>query len=341
MTENLENTQPNQIENTQPSSVESTEPRDLQKDDTQPIKPIKKRSRWRAFFIGLLGFLLLVGLGAYGGYATGISDRQTAEEEILSKQLMDQYQRALVDIQFARYETAKQRLLYIIKKDTSFPGAQQKLTEVLALSVIPTVMPTPTLTPTPDVSGAENAYLRALQLINAQDWQNALGALDIIRKTNPDYKTAQVDGMYYFALRNLGQDMILKQGNLEGGIYNLTLAERFGPLDNTSIQLRDGARMYIVGASFWELDWHEVVNYFSQVSPNIWDGDMTAEKRLNIGRMRYGDQLFDSKDFCGAYDQYSKATTLDAQSTARMNKAFVECFPPTAPPPTDVPTVFP
>ncbi len=49
--------------------------------------------------------------------------------------------------------------------------------------------------------------------------------------------------MYYFALRNYGHDLITKQGNLEGGIYYLTLAERFGPLDNTAIGLREGARM--------------------------------------------------------------------------------------------------
>jgi tetratricopeptide (TPR) repeat protein len=318
--------------------LETQQPADPQKDDTQPVKPIKKPSRWRSFFIGLLGFILLVGLGGYGGYASGIKDRKEAETSILSKQLMEQYQYALVDLQYGRYEAAQQRLEYIIARDASFPGAQEKLTEVLVLSVMPTSTPVPTLTLTPDISGTENAYLRALQLINAQGWQNALSALDIVRKLDPAYKTAQVDGMYYFALRNLGNDMILKKGNLEGGIYNLTLAERFAPLDNTSVQLREGARMYIIGASFWELDWSQAVNYFSQVSSNVWDGDMTAGDRLNIAHMRYGDQLFDDKEFCSAYEQYSSATSLDEKSTARMNKSFSECYPPTEPPITEVPT---
>ena len=52
-----------------------------------------------------------------------------------------------------------------------------------------------------------------------------------MRKYDPNYNTSLVDGMYYFALRNYGYDLITKQGNLEGGIYQLTLAERFGPLD--------------------------------------------------------------------------------------------------------------
>ena len=41
-----------------------------------------------------------------------------------------QFQYALVDIQFQHYANAQQRLEFIIKKDPTFPGAQQKLTEV-------------------------------------------------------------------------------------------------------------------------------------------------------------------------------------------------------------------
>ncbi len=332
MNENLEDTQPNDLESTQPATPE------LKSDDTQPIKPIKKTSRWRSFFIGTLGLLLLIGIGSYSGYASAINARKDEEKKTLSTQLMEQYQFALVDIQFGRFETAQQRLEYIIAKDASFPGVKEKLTEVLVLSVIPTSTPTPTVTSTPDFSGAESAYQRAQQLITAQDWQNALSALDIIRKLDPTYKTAQVDGMYYFALRNFGNNLILKQGNLEGGIYQLTLAERFGPLDNTSVQLREGARMYIVGASFWELDWPQAISYFKQVSPNIWDGDMTAQQRLDFSYMRYGDDLFDQGDYCGAYDQYSAASKLDEKSSGRSNQSFAECFPAT---PTDVPTVAP
>ncbi|NJN79354.1 MAG: hypothetical protein HC797_02155 [Anaerolineales bacterium] len=155
---------------------------------------------------------------------------------------------------------------FIIAKNPNFPGAQEKLTEVLVLSTIPTPAPTITPTATPDFSGAESAFARAQELIRLQDWAGALAALDTIRKLDPTYKTAQVDGMYYFALRNQGHNLITSQGNLEGGIYFLTLAERFGPLDNTANGLREGARAYITGATFWELDWEQAVFYFSQVA---------------------------------------------------------------------------
>jgi tetratricopeptide (TPR) repeat protein len=333
----------------------TTQPLQPIKEDTQPVKPPKPPSRWRSILTSILGVLIILGLAGYGGYGAGVGDRVAADELIVSKQVTEQYQFALVDIQFGRYESARQRLEFIISKDPSFPGAAEKLTEVLVLSSIPTPTPAPSLTPTPDFSGAESAYQRAQQLIQAQDWPGALGALDTIRKLDPTYKTAQVDGMYYFALRNYGVDLITKQGNLEGGIYQLTLAERFGPLDRSAEGLREGSRLYITGASFWELDWSQAVTYFSQVGlgwPSLWDGTMTASQRYYEASMRYGDDLFAQQQYCDAYQQYQNAGAigqLDSTAAGNSAKAFVECYPATptlestatVPVATDVPTDVP
>jgi tetratricopeptide (TPR) repeat protein len=326
--------------------TESTQPiQPINQDDTQPIKPVQKKSRWLSTLIGILGFILLIGLGGFSGYMSGINDRKAVEDSVTSKQLSEQYSFALVDIEFKRYEAAVQRLEYIISKNPGYPGAQEKLTEVLVLSVIPTPTLAPTLTPTPDFSGAESAFERAKQLIQAQDWGGALSALDSIRKLDPSYKTAQVDGMYYFSLRNRGHALITQEGNLEGGIYYLTLAERFGPLDNTSVQLREGARMYITGASFWELDWKQAYDYFSQVGsgwPSMWDGTMTGLQRLQYSAMRYGDDLYEQKEYCAAYEQYQIAAgigNLDNTSSKNSNQAYQQCYPATEIPPTTEITV--
>ncbi len=324
---------------------ENTQPvQPIKEDDTQPIKPLKKAPRWRSILISILGFILLISLGGLGGYSSGIDIRQNTKKDVISKQLSEQYTLALVDIEFGRYETARERLEFIINNDPSYPGAGEKLTEVLMLSSIPTPVPTATLTATPDFSGAESGYQRAQQLILAQDWPGALNALDTIRKLDPSYKTAQIDGMYYFALRNNGYDLITKQGNLEGGIYFLTLAERFGPLDNTAVGIREGARLYITGASFWELDWKQTVDYFSQVSagwPSMWDGTMTATQRLFNASMRYGDELFARQEYCGAHEQYKNASNLgnlDATAANNFSEASKVCFPATSTAPAIVTT---
>jgi len=310
--------------------------------NTQPNIKVKKRGRGRMFLFNALGLIVLLALALLGGYQKALDVRRDTRASVINQQLGEQFQNTLVDIQFGRYEIAKQRLEWIIANEPSFPGAQQKLTELLVLMNVPTPTITPSLTPTPDFTGAEQAYARAQQLIAAQDWPGAIGALDEMRKLDRNYQVGQVDGMYYFALRNYGYSLITQQGNLEGGIYQITLAERFGPLDRDTNALREGARVYLVGASFWELDWAQAVFYFDQVYrgyAGLWDGTMTGTERYRVASMRYGDQLFAAEDYCGAVTQYQNAQAiapLDNTSAEMLDDALGVCFPATA---TTAPTL--
>ena len=307
---------------------------------TQPnIKPIKsppaKGARGRTFFFGAIGLIMILILAVLAGYGSGIAVRRENQSSVLAEQLSEQFQFALVDMQFGRYANARQRLEFIIANDPTFPGAQQKLTEVLVLINIPTPTLTPVPTTTPDFTGAEQAFARAQQLIAAQDWPGAISALDEMRKLDPNYQTSLVDGMYYFALRNYGYNLITSQGNLEGGIYQLTLAERFGPLDRDSNGLREGARYYLIGASFWELDWEQALFYFDQVYrgwSGLWDGTMTATERYHFAAMRYADQLGEQEQFCDAVSYYEAAQAiapLDSLASEGYEEAFAACYPPT------------
>jgi hypothetical protein len=302
-------------------------------ESTQPNIAVRKPRRGRAFLFNALGLIVLLALAILAGYGSGISIRKNTESSGISQQLGEQFQYALVDIEFLRYANAKQRLEYIIAHDPSFPGAQDKLTQVLVLMNQPTPTLTPSLTPSPDFSGAEQAFTQAQQLITAQDWPNAIGTLDQIRKLDATYKTGQVDGMYYFALRNYGYDLITKQGNLEGGIYQFTLAERFGPLDRDAAGLREGSRFYLIGASFWELNWAEALKYFNQIAGyGLWDGTMTVSERIHFASMRYGDQLLEQGQACDAVGQYEtaqKIAALDKQAQEGYDDALGACYPPT------------
>ena len=303
--------------------------------NTQPNITTIKNGRGRTLLFSAAGLIAILVLAILAGYGSGLSIRRNNEASSNSQRIGEQFQYALVDIEFGRYEIAKQRLEWIISKDSTFPGAQDKLTEVLVLMNQPTPTLTPSLTPTPDFSGAEQAFTQAQQLIAAQDWPGALRTLDEIRKLDPNYKTGQVDGMYYFVLRNYGYDLLTKQGNLEGGIYHFTLAERFGPLDRDAAGLREGARYYLIGASFWELDWQQALFYFDQVYrgwSGLWDGTFTATERYYYASMRYGDQLFQQGDACGAVTQYTNAmaiAALEKQSADSYEEAYAACYPPT------------
>src|SRR5689334_8159113 len=320
-------------------------------ESTQPNILVSKPRRGRAILFNALGLIIILVLAVLAGYGAGLKIRTNNQTATLSQQLGQQFQYALVDIQFQRYENAKQRLQFILAHDPSFPGVQDKLTQVLVLMNQPTPTLTASLTPTPDFSGAEQAFSKAQQLIAAQDWPGAIGTLDEVRKLDPTYKTGQVDGMYYFALRNYGYDLITKQGNLEGGIYQVTLAERFGPLDRDAAGLREGSRFYLIGASFWELDWAESLKYFNQIAGyGLWDGTMTVSERIHFASMRYGDQLVKDGQYCDAVTQYNNATAiapLDKQAQEGYDDAYTACYPATPTPTStqfvtaEVPTVTP
>jgi tetratricopeptide (TPR) repeat protein len=306
--------------------------------NTQPVKPIKKASRWRSILTGLLGVIILLGLAGWGGYENAMVIRTQAKTQLVNSQLLDQFKLALVDEQFKRYDEAQQRLQFILQNDPTFPGAQTEMTKLLIVISKPTATETPTLTPTPDIRGEQAMFATAQQLIATGDWPNALTELDQLRKKNPTFNTSQVDGMYYYALRNYGVNLIQKEGNLEGGIYELTLAERFAPLDHDASALRDGARLYIDAASFFGLDWATAANELQQVYtayPALWDGTMTAAQRYQIAAERYGDQLFAQNKFCDAVKQYQGAQgigNLDQTAAKNFKQAFSACYPATATP---------
>jgi hypothetical protein len=365
----MSDTQPNDLPGAQPEDpaaaqaddLTSTQPSELSgtpasaPSDTQPRK--KMRFAPSVFWISVLILVAALLLGGASGYGTGIAWRESAQATLTGKTLGDQFTLAQQDFANGNYDVVRQRLEYILKEDPNYPGAASMLTKVIVeLAITPTLTltPTPSITPTPDLRNQEAIYAQVQQGMQAKDWTSVLGSLDALRKSDPNYKTAQVDSMYYSALRNRGVDQILGNGpyaqttNLEGGIYDLTLAERFGPLDSTAAGLRNFAREYITGASFWDLDWAQARDYFAQVyqqTPNLRDSsNLTATMRYSQALLKYGDQLASAsrlKDRCPALAQWEQANTvipLDATYAQKFADLNLLCNPPTAtPPPTDIP----
>lgn len=323
--------------------------------DTQPRKA--KKNRLVPILIGALVLLVALALGGAAGYTQGIGARVSIQQTNVSKVLVDQFGLAQQDVEAKRYDVARQRLEYILQKDQNYPGAVDMLTKLLVqMAITPSATPTlvPSATPTPDLRSQDAIFTQAQEQIKNSDWSNALASLDSLRKADPTYKSAQVDGMYYTGLRNRGIDEILGQRayaqttNLEGGIYDLTLAERFGPLDGLADGMRNWARLYILGASFWELDWGQAMNYFEQVAayaPNLRDAsNMTASQRYYQSLLKYGDTqagLPKLHDRCQALDYWGKAnamTPLNDEYAYKFAKLTQECTPPTNTPEPAEPT---
>jgi hypothetical protein len=325
--------------------------------DAEPVpsRPKRRGLGW-VILIGFLVVLLLGGIGAYAGYQEALRWRLENEQSQSIGLAKTQFDLAMVDVQEGRLEIAQQRYEYIIGIAPDFPGIKEQLTRVMVFlqqTRVPTEAPTATpipLTPTPDTRTEQDIFSQIQQAMKDKKWDAAIAAMDALRAQNLSYRSVDVDGMYYIALRGRGTDKILRLADLEGGMYDLALAERFGPLDRDAVSYRTWARTYLTGASFWQVDWEKVVYYFSQVAsaaPSLMDGSkMTAAERYKIALVKWGDKLAPDEP-CKAAEQYAAAIalgrmqTLEAGATEMANR----CAPPTETPqpktntPTRTPTV--
>jgi tetratricopeptide (TPR) repeat protein len=294
-----------------------------------PVESGPEGSRlWRGLIIlGLVGLLLIAGASAYGGYLSGIDQRTSLEATQVSHEVAEQFELGVQDASAGRYEVARQRFEYVIQLDPGYPGVTDQLAMVLLqlnTTATPTQVPTPTLTPTVDLRGAEELFSQAQVLLADERWGEAIDTLLKLRKDEPAYQPVEVDSMLYVALRNRGVQRILAEADLEGGTYDLALAERFGPLDVEANNMRTWADLYVTGASFWGLDWAQAVNFFGQlvpVAPNLRDSsNLTATERYRLATIEYGNFLAENGEWCDALAQYEAALALaydpEIESTA-------------------------
>ena len=303
--------------------------------DGDPGTKSKKRSPWKVVtLIAVLTFILIGATSAYAGYNSGINQRKDAEVALVSSKAAEQFDLAVQDIADLEYQRARQRLEYIAQIDPNFPGLTEKLAVVLArinATATPTPEPTPTIAPTLDTRGVDEMFNQAKDLMFNSDWNTSIVTLLKLRKNDPTYKPVEIDGMLFLALRNRGLEKISRQADLEGGLYDLTLASRFGPLDYEAQGYISWVSMYITGASFWELDWQKVVEYFSQVGPalpGLTDrSGMTAKERFRLGLKGLGTTLATAGDVCGAAEQYQLSLSIgaDPEVEALLNEAYTAC----------------
>lgn len=283
---------------------------------------------------------IMIGTGAFAGYFTGRQTRLEGESAQVESDINEQFNLGIVDLAEGDLELARQRLEYVLSLDPSYPGAADRMAEVL-YTLYATASPTPQLlvgTPSPtfDPRPAQELFAKAENLLASRDWNNTIETLVALRKNNPAYETARVDGMLYLALRYRGVDKILSEHNLEGGIYDLALAENFSLLDVEARNTRNWARLYIIGSSFWEVFPQQAVYYFGQVAsaaPYLRDASgWTARDRYREALIQYGDQLADSEEWCAALIQYEIAYSIraDEKLSKTIEAIALQCSPPTA-----------
>ncbi len=328
--------------------VDTTQRSDASPGVTQPTAvTMPGRSSWRLlpWIIGLGAVILVLFGGAIGaGFLTGRGESETIRLTQVAQTSQEQFDLGVKDLLEGRYELARQRFDYILLLDPNYPGAAELLGKTEAALNVPTATPyptgvPPTPTPTLDVSSLQGLFDQAQAAFNQGDWSTTLEALITLRGTDLTYQASQVDSLMASALRNRGLNEI-HRGLLEQGIYDLDLAERFGPLDATATAWRNSARFYLTANSYMGLDWAQAAAYFGQIcSGGTWDSCAKYARAA----MEYGHLLLATGDPCGAVEQYDASlktmrnTSLEPTATYAANR----CLTATAGTPTSTPTQTP
>ncbi|MFM8321228.1 MAG: hypothetical protein ACKOC5_09965 [Chloroflexota bacterium] len=326
---------------------------------TPHAHPKRKKNRRRGCLAAGLALLFVitlagvVALGALAGKRSGEQSRLAVATELAGMSLQEQYDLAVQDLAGQRYDIARQRLEYILAIDPGYPGVVDRLAEAQAIlfaTATPTTAPpTLTLTPTRDLRPVQDLFAQAEQLWRSAQWSEAIDTLLALRQNDSAYQTARVDGMMFIALRQRGVDKIWKSGDLVGGMYDLALAARFGPLDYQALSARDLARLYQTGTGFYGVYPEEAIKYFSQVAaaaPGLRDASgVTASQRYRDSLIQYGDKLMGENSPCEAAEQYQLAATVAGEGGVdeKLAEAQLACNPPTKTPgaPTNTPSITP
>ena len=286
----------------------------------------------------LLGYTGIVALSGYVGWGQGQNERFIESTSQAQDYILTQLALAELDVENKNYDLARQRYEFIIENDPDNQAAIDGLTTIIIImnitatptAVIPTA--SPTFTATPDLRPVEEMYSSAVQYYQAQLWTNAIDTLLTLRQADSDYYPAQVDGMLFAALRSRGVDRILNSGELEEGLYDLTLAEKFGPLDANARTYQEWARLYMLGNAFWYAYPETAAYYFGQVvnvAPNLTDASgMSAFYRYWLSLVQIADQTAKTEDWCTAADEYQTALNArtDGIVQATLDFVYQECL---------------
>lgn len=305
----------------------------------------QKQKRWgRRITLGILTFILIVVIGGGIGYGRAIYQRIQQEQIMIETAVYDQFLLGIVNMERGEYELARQRFEYILQLDPGHTQAAQMLTESLLhlgeTSSLPTPRPSATAAPTEDSRNQEEKFSAALAFRDAKNWDALIETLDNLRVADYEFRSVEVDGLYYIAYRNRGIHRIANEGNLEGGIFDLTRAEAFGPLDVEASNYRLWAEKYVTGVSFWGLDWSQVLYYFNDLAlsaPYLSDSNLltSLDRQATAQVEKYSQFIitagyrYNQGKYCEAYDLLNEASLyiiLDESKLQTLETAKNNCL---------------
>jgi hypothetical protein len=302
----------------------------------------------------LFGVIILITAGVFGvgfGYLDGENELRESTSISIASDIQKQFTLGMGDFESGNYELARQRFEYVLQRDPEYPDGVKMLTDTIMqqelqlqkilqqesqpkiseIQVTSTQIPSITPTPTPDTREIDELSVVVQDQLNNKDWKNLISTILALRNINPLYKVSEIDSALYLALYFGGIDKIMLDGDLEGGLYDLALAEQFAPLDSSAQVYQGWARMYQMGMSFWGVYPDQSIYYFSQLAyaaPYLKDlSGIPATNRYRMAVIQYAEQFAKAEEWCDSYEQYQLAQNLyeDQGLKPTVNDIYERC----------------
>lgn len=321
-----------------PESVEAAE----QPDNTHP----RRRRLFRLIGFGLIAIAIL--LLVYGtiidfAWRRGQALRVENEQLAIQEQIANQLALAEDNIRVGSYNLAIRRLDWILERDSDYPGAESLRQEALnGANTRPTSTPFPTTTPppieepVPEESEPARVFAELQDVIEDQDWESAVTTVTAFQAQYPDFNRQQTDSMLYNAYLNLGQRLLVGD-QVELGLFYLAQAEKLGDLPLEVEDQRLWAELYLLGISYYGVDWSVAVYYFRDLCAAAPFYQNSCQK-LYEALISFGDQFAANLDWCPAERYYAEAVRQNNEpvSSGKLSEARRQCLEATPTPTTPI-----
>jgi len=298
--------------------------------------------------LGIIFVALAILLAVYGtvfnfAWQQGQALQADNAQFALEQEMASQFAYAEEDISAGNFDLALRRLDWINEKDPDYAGLESLRTVALegeaAGQISPTASPFPTTTPLPTStddpqldSEPAKAFESLRQVMDEQDWPAAITTITAFQAQYPDHNRQQSDSMLYNAYVNLGQQLVMGD-QIELGLFYLTQAEKLGDLPVEVEDQRLWAELYLLGISYYGVDWDTAVYYFRELC-NAAPFFHNACRKFHEALISYGDQYAANLDWCPAEELYAEAYRQNNEPivTEKLGEARKQCLEATPTP---------
>ncbi len=278
--------------------------------------------RWP--FLLTVALALMLGLSLMvGSTVLGVIHGMQDTVEMRRRSAAFHYEQGIRYLRAGRRELALAEFQETLRLNPRHVGAQQ---QVIAL-LLPTPTPVPTPTPTPIPTQNPNAALESVLAAAQEDlaahrWQQAYARLEELHTVAPHFQPETVKNLLYQSAYQEGLELV-EEDRMEEALRAFDRALRWKPDDEEARHQRDWAEAYILGISYFYVDWDSAIAIFQSLyrqAPHYKD----VRARYMEALRRGAEYFLQHGEPCKALKYYDRLYELNPQQPPSPQRTTAE-----------------